>query len=531
MDNIFDLFIDNSAAASYSIFKNTGCKDKNGCDRVLFHLMSGPIKNGIGSKERKQWFLKNSFLDDNNKISFIDFESKQNLKLKKILESHKNIRFWVSTNSVYEVSVFYYICSLIENHNGKYFIVKSEDGDFPYSGFGELEREDFYSYSKLYKELTREEISAYSAEWKKLCEENGECRELIDGKLCTQFPDSRDGLTTYQRQLLYTMKELHLIKSGQTKKNALIVGQTMRYLSIGDEQIYRTLCNLSKKYYMNVPLLIFQGNNGTRKNPQASIYRYTESKLSETGEKVLANIDKLSSTFKTIKRSKDEDEYKVPAFFTGDFPYLLINGNSEIAGHDENRVYEAIKAYSENPEISDSDLHKIIGNPKFADDRIILEENFEEYHKTGKGVIKYRYPENKNSCEMILQNRVLVDGEMKILNLRDMLKAYVEHNRFIKKIVYNYDLGELQHKHHLLSAMKLLHENYVDIINIIYQEAEKDEIVSKLIQDYNIDEKQCNVILDSQMKRLMGESRESLISDIEEIEKSITEIKNKITLL
>ncbi len=199
-----------------------------------------------------------------------------------------------------------------------------------------MEAEDFESYSEIYKELSQVEIANYAAEWNKLCEENGEEREIRNGKLCTQFPDARDGLTTNQRLILWTMKELGLHKAGKTMKNANIVGNTMKYLHKGDFSIYKDLCNLSKKYTQNIPLIFFQGNNGTRKNPQPVVYRYTESKLSDAGNDN-DSVNSLSDSDENENSSEvSTDSDKKEETFSGPSSDSEENNNSSVSNIEGN---------------------------------------------------------------------------------------------------------------------------------------------------------------------------------------------------
>ena len=515
--------MNSSSAGGFTLYQKRNNKTPS-CDSIMFDLFVGPIKGGIGSEERKKWLFANSFLDEDNDLDDANkAESKQKSKLDRILRQNKSIRFWVSSNNVLENCVFFYICSLlkkINKQNRKYYLVQFSDGDFPFSSFEELESDDFKSYSEIYKELSQIEIANYAAEWNKLCEENGEEREIRNGKLCTQFPDARDGLTTNQRQILWTMRELGLHKSGKTMRNANIVGNTMKYLHKSDFTIYKDLCNLSKKYIQNNPLIIFQGNNGTRKNPQSVVHRYTESKLSDAGEKALKNIEKLPEIFETINRWGEET--KRPSFLPGEFPHLLINGNYEIVGHDETRVYAAIKAYSENNEISDSELHSIIGNPKFADDRIIVEENFEEYHKIGKGFIKYRYPESKKIYEMILQNRVLVDGEAKIVNLKEMIQVFVEHQKRTELRIKKFDLEAAKKKLKYIKGLKYFAIN-IDKLYLQMQDMELEDFKSYIQKLLELDRETIDIILEMKMDSLVGIEKE-----VKKLEGIISDLRTEI---
>ena len=69
-------------------------------------------------KDRAANFFANSFLDEDNDLNNANkAELKQKSKLDRILRQNKSIRFWVSSNNVFENSVFFYICSLLKKLN------------------------------------------------------------------------------------------------------------------------------------------------------------------------------------------------------------------------------------------------------------------------------------------------------------------------------------------------------------------------------------------------------------------------------
>ena len=106
------------------------------------------------------------------------------------------------------------------------------------------------------------------------------------------LPDVRDGLKPVQRRILYAMMELGLRSGSSYKKSARVVGETMgKYHPHGDAAIYETMVRMAQDFSMRYPLVDGQGNFGSIDGDPAAAMRYTEAKLFETGELMLADID------------------------------------------------------------------------------------------------------------------------------------------------------------------------------------------------------------------------------------------------
>ena len=106
------------------------------------------------------------------------------------------------------------------------------------------------------------------------------------------LPDVRDGLKPVQRRILYAMMELGLRPGTAYKKSARVVGETMgKYHPHGDSAIYDTMVRMAQDFSMRYPLVDGQGNFGSIDGDPAAAMRYTEAKLCEAGELMLADID------------------------------------------------------------------------------------------------------------------------------------------------------------------------------------------------------------------------------------------------
>lgn len=237
-----------------------------------------------------------------------------------------------------------------------------------------------------------------------------------------QYPDLRDGLTFTERSILYVLNHNHHTSSGRYTKSANLIGEILCYYApYGDSFVYSALTKMVQQFQNNYPLLLGEGNFGSRENPEPAAYRYTECKLSKFGDKM---VEDINNNF--VLRETTLDEHReVPVYLPSSFPHLLCNGNHEICGHDIKNVKQALLSYLENPKTTTAGLAAILKAPKFSDGRILITEDFSEYYETGKMDIQYRYKNENDIHTFKAQNNVLVDNEQRIVNLKEMIAAFV----------------------------------------------------------------------------------------------------------
>src|SRR3989338_5692721 len=95
------------------------------------------------------------------------------------------------------------------------------------------------------------------------------------------LPSVEDGLKPVHRRILYAMDLMGLKPGSQTKKSARIVGDIMGKLHPhGNLAIYDALVRMAQDFSLRYPLVIGQGNFGSRDGDPPAAERYTEAKLS-----------------------------------------------------------------------------------------------------------------------------------------------------------------------------------------------------------------------------------------------------------
>ena len=210
------------------------------------------------------------------------------------------------------------------------------------------------------------------------------------------LPDVRDGLKPVHRRILYGMEGLGLDPNKPTRKSARVVGEVMgKYHPHGDSAIYDALVRLAQDFSTRYPLAQGQGNFGSVDGDDPAAMRYTEVRMSKIAKEMLRDINKETVDFMP---NFDEEE-KEPIVLPSRFPNLIVNGSNGIAvgmatnmaPHNLNETIDASIAYMKDPEISISDLNKIIKGPDFPTGAKILgKKGIKNAYETGRGKVKLR---------------------------------------------------------------------------------------------------------------------------------------------
>src|SRR6187401_2021837 len=142
------------------------------------------------------------------------------------------------------------------------------------------------------------------------------------------LPDARDGLKPVHRRILYGMQLLRLNPGTAFKKSAKIVGDVMgNFHPHGDQAIYDALVRLAQDFAQRYPLIDGQGNFGNIDGDNPAAMRYTEARMTEVAEALLAGIEENAVDFRPTYDGAAEEPVVLPAAF----PNLLANGSQGIA--------------------------------------------------------------------------------------------------------------------------------------------------------------------------------------------------------
>ncbi len=119
----------------------------------------------------------------------------------------------------------------------------------------------------------------------------------------------------------------------------------------------------------------------------------------------------------------------------------------------------------------------------------------------------------------------LVDGQPKVLNLHDMLKHYLAHQKEVITRRTQYELKKAEDRAHILEGLKIALDHIDAIIKLIRGSKTVAEAKEGLMTNFSLTEVQAQAILDMRLQKLTGLEREKIEEEYEELIKQITRFK------
>lgn len=120
----------------------------------------------------------------------------------------------------------------------------------------------------------------------------------------------------------------------------------------------------------------------------------------------------------------------------------------------------------------------------------------------------------------------LVDEEPQILNLKEILEHYIEHQKEVVTRRTKYDLNKAEARAHILEGYMIALENIDEIVEMIKEAPDVSTARQELIKTYNLSEKQANAILRMQLQSLTGLERDKVETEYEELKEKIKYYKS-----
>ena len=120
----------------------------------------------------------------------------------------------------------------------------------------------------------------------------------------------------------------------------------------------------------------------------------------------------------------------------------------------------------------------------------------------------------------------LVHGEPKILNLKEVLYYYLEHQREVITRRTKFDLNKAEERQHIVEGLVIALANIDEVIQIIKASRDKFEASEQLITRFVLTEKQANAILEMRLQRLTSLEVEKLNEELAELNKLIEELRS-----
>ncbi|MCZ6561979.1 MAG: DNA gyrase subunit A, partial [Deltaproteobacteria bacterium] len=419
------------------------------------------------------------------------------------------------------------------------------------------------------------------------------------------LPDVRDGLKPVHRRVLYAMYAMGNSWNNPYKKSARLVGDVIgKYHPHGDVAVYDTIVRMAQDFSMRYLLVDGQGNFGSVDGDPPAAMRYTEIRMTQMAEEILADIDK--GTVNIIPNY--DDSLTEPTVLPSRIPTLLTNGSSGIAvgmatnipPHNLGEVVNGLVAMVEKPDISIGELMNYIPGPDFPTGAYIHgRESIRQAYNTGRGTIQIRaklftetvkrtgreqiivreipYMVNKarliehiaglvqdkkiegisdlrdesdregmrivielkrDAVPDVLINQLykhtslqesfgvnmlaIDDGRPRLLNLKDALKAFLDHRKEVITRRTAYDLRKAEDRLHILEGLRIALDHLDQVITLIRQSKDPRTAKEGLMDSFGLTDVQAQAILEMRLQRLTGLEREKIVKEHSEITEHIS---------
>ena len=386
------------------------------------------------------------------------------------------------------------------------------------------------------------------------------------------LPDVRDGLKPVQRRIIYGMSDLGCTPGTPYKKSARIVGEVMgKYHPHGDASIYEALVRMAQDFSYRYMLVDGHGNFGSIDGDGAAAQRYTEARMSKISSELVRDLKEDTIDF--IPNYDGEEQE--PAVLPARIPNLLINGSTGIAvgmatnipPHNLVEVIEAILAVAKDPDITIMELmENYIQGPDFPTGGYILgktaiKKAYEMIEKMSQlvrekkieGITEIRDESNRDGIRVVIELRrdiqpevilnqlykltslqttfganciALVNNEPKTLNLKEMITLYLDHQEEVIKRRTKFRLTKAEDRAHILEGLKRALDQIDAIIDLIRSSRTTEIIQTRLMEEFNMSDKQAKAIREMQLQRLAGLERQKIEDDLNKLLEIIADLKD-----
>ncbi len=192
-----------------------------------------------------------------------------------------------------------------------------------------------------------------------------------------------------------------------------------------------------------------------------------------------------------------------------ELPYMVNKARliENIAEHVKNKRIEGISDLRD--ESDRNGMHFVIELKRDANPQVVLNR-------------LYQYTSMQETVGVTML--ALVDGQPKILTLRECLEHYIEFQEEIIRRRTEYDLRKAREREHILEGLRLVIDFMDEVIAIIRSSKDQPESKVRLMERFGIDDIQSSAIVAMRLGQLSGMERQKILDELGELEKRIAEL-------
>jgi DNA gyrase subunit A len=141
-------------------------------------------------------------------------------------------------------------------------------------------------------------------------------------------------------------------------------------------------------------------------------------------------------------------------------------------------------------------------------------------------VLNHLYKYTPLQSSFSVNNVALVKGRPQILNLKDLIRYYIEHRIEVVTRRTEYELKEAEKRAHILEGLLIALDNLDAVIALIRNSRDPEVAKNGLIEKFNLSEIQAKAILEMRLQRLTGLERDKIVQEYQELIKLIADLKD-----
>ncbi|MGL5756362.1 MAG: DNA gyrase subunit A [Paraclostridium sp.] len=135
----------------------------------------------------------------------------------------------------------------------------------------------------------------------------------------------------------------------------------------------------------------------------------------------------------------------------------------------------------------------------------------------------YKHSQMEDTFSIIML--ALVNGEPKVLNLKQVLYHYVQHQKDVVTRRTQFDLNKAEARAHILEGLRIALDNLDEVIKLIRASKTGQEAKDELINRFKLSDLQAQAILDMRLQRLTGLERDKIEAEYAELIKKINKLR------
>lgn len=141
-------------------------------------------------------------------------------------------------------------------------------------------------------------------------------------------------------------------------------------------------------------------------------------------------------------------------------------------------------------------------------------------------ILNQLYKHTNMQTSFGINNVALVNGEPRLLNIKDLLSEYIKHREEVVTRRTKFDLKKAEAEAHILEGLIICQENLDKVIKLIRSSKTVDEAREGLIENFSLSHIQAQAILDMRLQKLTQLERAKIEEDYKAVKKLIAELKD-----